>query len=249
MKRTKTIAVILLTTVFAIGPVYAADLSAAIRECTGTVEVKFPGGEWIPAQAGMVLDSQTMISTGFKSNAVLTLSQSTLMVRPLTRLSLEELTSLAENEQVGLNLRAGRVRVDVVPPRDGTIDFKIISPMATASVRGTQFEFDAVNLTVLNGSVAYTGRDNATILAPAGRIATVNRQGRSTPPTSREEQQMAQGGAGAGVEEAAVPPVRPVSPVVASPGGILTVPGIIGAPGGGVSSTAIGSAEIDANWR
>jgi hypothetical protein len=41
-----------------------------------------------------------------------------------------------------------------VPKQAGqTIDFKVRSPTATASVRGTSFEFDGVNLIVDRGSV------------------------------------------------------------------------------------------------
>jgi hypothetical protein len=51
--------------------------------------------------------------------------------------------------------------------------------------------------------------------------------------------------------EAAAPETKPVSPVVAGPGGVLTVPGILGAPGGGISTPAPepGGANIDSFWR
>jgi hypothetical protein len=75
------------------------------------------------------------------------------MVRPLTRLSIEELSALRDTEQVGLFLRTGKVRAEVTPPANGRTNFTVRSLQATNSVRGTVFEFDTVQLTVDEGRV------------------------------------------------------------------------------------------------
>jgi hypothetical protein len=135
--------------------------TAQIRSITGTVEVKKPGAPaWEAAKAGQVLDRASLISTGFKSTALVSIGNTDITVRALTRLSLEEILAAQNDEQVTLDLRAGRIRVNVKPPVGGKISFTVRSPVATASVRGTVFEFDGVLLRVEEGRVYLTG-DNA----------------------------------------------------------------------------------------
>jgi hypothetical protein len=146
--------------------------TALIREINGTVEVKTPEAlEWQAAKAGQVLDKASLISTGFRSTALVGIGNSTIVVRPLTRLSLEEIASAREGEQVSLNLRAGRVRADVKPPAEGKIEFTIRSPIATASVRGTIFEFDGVRLIVEEGLVYFAGTNAGGVYIQQGREA------------------------------------------------------------------------------
>lgn len=156
--------------------------AARIREIIGTVEIKAPGAsEWKAAEAGQELERASIISTGFRSTALITIGNSTITVRPLTRLSLEEITQ--SGEQVTLNLRAGRVRADVSPPPGRKVDFSIRAPTVTASVRGTVFEFDGTRLSVEDGRVhlsgesvtgAYVGKGHSTAADPeSGKTATV----------------------------------------------------------------------------
>lgn len=55
-----------------------------------------------------------------------------------------------------LYLQTGRIRVEVNPPAGGTSNFTVRSPVVTASVRGTSFEFDTENLKVDEGQVLYS---------------------------------------------------------------------------------------------
>jgi hypothetical protein len=135
--------------------------TARIQQISGTVEVKEPGAaEWRAAKEGQVLDQAALISTGFKSTALLRIGNSNITVRALTRLSLEEIVAAQNEEQVTVNLRAGRIRVNVKPPTVGKTSFVVRSPTATASVRGTVFEFDGIRLRVEEGRV-YLGGGNA----------------------------------------------------------------------------------------
>jgi hypothetical protein len=136
----------------------AEDSLTIIREISGTVEVKAPDATaWTPASRGQVLELRSLISTGFKSSALIAIGNSTLSVQPLTRLSLEKLIRAGNEEKVDLNLRAGRVRASVRPPEGGTTDFTVRSPTATASVRGTVFEFNGTELRVAEGRVHLSG--------------------------------------------------------------------------------------------
>ncbi|MDR3247368.1 MAG: FecR domain-containing protein [Treponema sp.] len=226
------------------GRVFASDLAAAIRECVGDVQVKNADSDWVPARPGMALQGSSLISTGFRSNAILAIGNSTIRVRPLSRLSLDDLVAMGKDEQIGLGLHAGRVHADVSPPAGGKIDFKVISPMVTASVRGTTFDFSAIDLVVYSGVVFFTGGDRTTVIVTPGKVASIDSQGRSASPVTITEQTLSHVGAGAAIE----PPIvsGPVSPVIAGPDGVISVPGIIGGAGSGLSDpSSYGFVEID----
>jgi hypothetical protein len=147
----------------------SAGSRAVIRETSGTVEIKAPGSrDWVPARSGQSIARTSVISTGFKSTAVIALGNSLLSVQPLTRLTVEEIQETAGNERVNINLQTGRIRADVKPPAGGKTEFTVRSPSATASVRGTSFEFDGVNLRVDEGRVHVTGGDRSGTYVGAG---------------------------------------------------------------------------------
>jgi hypothetical protein len=151
------VSVFVLSGIFLLTPRLHAQETASFREVTGTVEIKAPGSTaWTGAAAGDRIGRDTLISTGFKSSAVILLGNSVIMVQPVTRLSLEEIIRNQDGEQVMLYLQTGRIRAEVNPPVGGTSDFTVRSPIATASVRGTSFEFDTENLIVDKGQVLYS---------------------------------------------------------------------------------------------
>jgi len=152
MKRLLLTMLLLAGAVFA----FAQNSTAVIREVTGTVELKRGGSaDWTAARAGDRIDKATMVSTGFKSFATLAVGNSILTVRPLTRLSLEELINMDTTENVNISLSTGRVRVEVSPPAGQRTNFTVRSPIATASVRGTSFEIDTNTIRVMEGTVSY----------------------------------------------------------------------------------------------
>jgi hypothetical protein len=153
---------------------------AVIREISGTVETRAGGAaEWSPARPGQRVGRDTVISTGFKSNALIMIGNSTVAVRPLTRLSVEELTAGDGREQVRIGLRTGRIRAEVKAPSGGEIEFTVRSPTATASVRGTAFEFDGNRLQVAEGRVHLTGNVGGGVYVGTGH------EGRIEPATGR----------------------------------------------------------------
>ena len=156
---------------------------AVIREMTGTVELKQAGAvNWEPAVRGQTLTGDTAVSTGFRSTALITLGDSTITVQPLTRLTLAELSRSQNTEKIELNLSTGRIRAEVRPPAGSTANFTVTGPSATASVRGTTFEFDTLNLTVSEGTVSFAGKSGAPVLVDAGGLSFVDeRSGRAAP--------------------------------------------------------------------
>lgn len=150
----------------------APESRALIREISGTVEIKAPDAAgWSHAARGQALARNTLISTGFKSSVLITIGNSTLTVQPLTRLSLEELARAEDGEKVDVNLRTGRIRANVKPPDGGRTSFTVRGPTATASVRGTVFEFDGVQVRVDEGRVHFAGGDGSGTYVGAGGLA------------------------------------------------------------------------------
>jgi hypothetical protein len=146
-----------------------AQQQGVIRTLTGTVELKPAGAAaFVPAKAGDRVAMNTLISTGFKSTAIVVVGSTTLTVRALTRLTLTEISQSQEIERLDMNLQTGRVRVEVRPPVGTRANTTVRSPTATASVRGTEFEIDTYTLTVLDGTVAYSGKDGRVMLVRSG---------------------------------------------------------------------------------
>jgi hypothetical protein len=151
---------------------------ALIRELYGTVETRAPGSsDWVRAKAGDRIEKDAFISTGFESGAVLAAGESLITVRPLTRLSLEEIVRDQDGERINLSLQTGRIRAEVNPPTDGRkISFTVRSPVVSASVRGTTFEFDTENLTVTDGEVLYGMGGGREVSVAGGETSYVDRE-------------------------------------------------------------------------
>ena len=152
--------------------------TAVITELAGTVEYKHAGeADWKIASRGMSLASDTVISTGFKSSALLQMGSSVITVKPLTRLTLAELSAASGSETINVSLQAGRIRVSVDPPQGVRTSMTVRGPSATASVRGTEFEFDTLNLVVLEGTVEFTGSSSLVpVIVDGGRFSYLDEQ-------------------------------------------------------------------------
>jgi len=197
--------------------------NGVLRELSGDVQLRHAGvGSFIPASVGAVIERDTVVSTGFRSSAVIEIGSATLSVRPLTRLSLAEISAAAGNENIRVDLQAGRVRVDVRPPTGTISNFSVQGPSATASVRGTSFDFDARSASVIEGVVSFQGASGAPVTLQAGNTSTV----------------AAGAGAGAGVPTDPMLGVfqnlAPSSPVGAGVSGETTAPSAFQSPPGNI---------------
>jgi hypothetical protein len=130
-----------------------AQSSAVFRQITGKVEVKPPNRGWQGAQVGMTITTGTIISTGFKSSALIEMDNSTLTIKALSRLTLEELSRQGDEINTGLYLRSGRIEADVNPQEGLKHNYRLRSPITTASVRGTSLKSGVKTLFVKKGVV------------------------------------------------------------------------------------------------
>ncbi len=155
--------------------VYAGE--ARLVSVSGTVEVREPGGEWTPVSGGELVSGRSMISTGFGSRAKVELGGMTLNLQPLTRVVIDSLGEEKDVASTQVSLQTGRVRASRPPATRATrrsINFKVSTPMATAAVRGTDFELGANGrLTTHEGLVAFSQGD-AVVFSPAGTTSSAS---------------------------------------------------------------------------
>jgi hypothetical protein len=147
---------IVFTLLLLAGTLAFAQSQARVRTVTGKVEILGAQQAWVPVKAGMNLGLGTTISTGFNSTAVLELGSSVLQVKPLTRLRLNELVARQGTVTTDLFLQVGKIRAEVKSAEGLAQDFKVKSPVSTAAVRGTGFEYDGYDLYVFEGTVTYS---------------------------------------------------------------------------------------------
>ena len=177
MKRTVAVIIFLLASFC----VFAQN--GTIRELNGTVEIKKPGtSSYVAAKAGDRVSQDTIISTAFKSIALVEIGSAVIMVQPLTRLSLTEISTSTSSETINVNIQTGRVRVDLNPPAGKKASMTVSSPSATASVRGTSFDFSTQNIYVQHGSVSFTGNRGKSLLVNTGADSQVKTDGRVDDP-------------------------------------------------------------------
>jgi hypothetical protein len=162
----------------------SGELRAVVAEIEGKVEYKDGAESWKALKVGTVINRGTMISTGFKSTATLKLGEDTVLVKPVTRLSLEDLVKTEGGTRTKLFLTVGRVKAEVNPSKREKVDFSIKSATATASVRGTGFETDGTNLLVTHGMVQLENRYGQFRYVGAGEYSKVDSDSSVTIPVA-----------------------------------------------------------------
>lgn len=163
--------------------------TATVGDVSGKVEVQEPGRSWQSARPGMVVAADSSISTGFASEATIVMDNAEISVRPLTRMTLEEYSSSGDTTTTKLFLGSGRIRTEVKTSDRRINDFQVRSPVATAAVRGTSFEFDGVRLMVDEGNVDFYSPTGAKVSVPAGTSSQATEEGGPVPPAEQKKQE------------------------------------------------------------
>jgi hypothetical protein len=181
----------------------AAQTSAVVESFSGKVEYQSAGGAWTAVSTGLSIPQGATISTGFRSEAVLRIGDSTLTVRPLTRMRIDELAEREGTVKTDLYLRVGRVKAEVRRTEGLQQEFRLTSPVSTAAVRGTSFSYDGYNLQVLEGLVALINAYGQSSGIPAG--VSITSDGIEIPPGTLQalEQQFGVNISAAQIEELA----------------------------------------------
>lgn len=140
MKRNfKKLVTILFTLVLACH-LFAVD--GVVTYVKGKVEVK-RGSRWVSLRVGDKVSKSSMINTGFQSEAKVKLMNSVLYLGPVTRVTLNDLSSSNDRDKVSVYLSTGSVRSKVNRTGDKRVSYTVRTPIAVASVRGTDLTVDS----------------------------------------------------------------------------------------------------------
>ena len=175
----KKVFLIITLVCFMLAPLLA--ISGEVVAVKGKAEIK-QGGKWIPAKTGNKIEQGNMISTGFKSELTLKIDGSVITVKPMTRLTIEEITQKNEAVSSEVYLNVGSVKADVKPASTKKVEFKVKTPVATASVRGTSGEIDANGLLIgTSGTWSYVNNDGIETRVNIGDSVIISDTGMVTP--------------------------------------------------------------------
>lgn len=148
---------------------FAAD--ATVTFVSGKVEVQ-RGGKWVALQKGDTVSKSETISTGFQSEAKIKILESVMYLGPVTRITLEELSSTDKKDNVNVYLKTGTARSQVKHVDNKRVNYQVHTAVAVASCRGTGWIIDdANNVDCVEGIVAvaaYRARHAADIKVEAG---------------------------------------------------------------------------------
>jgi len=154
--KSKAFFLVLAALLLAAPALSAAQPTAVLTSLKGKVEVKAPGATaWTAATEGQVLSPAVTLSTGFDSSVVVVIDKTTIQVKPLTRMTIDKLVSAGGTVKTSTFLRVGSVSASVKSAEGVKQDLKVQSPYSTASVRGTEFDYDGLRLKVSEGLVAF----------------------------------------------------------------------------------------------
>lgn len=121
---------------------FAAD--ATVTFVSGKVEV-LRNEKWVPLQKGNTVAKSEMVSTGFQSEAKLKILDSVMYLGPVTRITIEELSSSGTKDNVNVYLKTGTARSQVKHVDNKRVDYKVHTAIAVASCRGTDWTMDDSN--------------------------------------------------------------------------------------------------------
>lgn len=131
------------TTIFAVSLItfssFAEPMQATVVSSKGKSEVQ-RAGQWVALSEGSKLNKGDVIQTGFKSELILKIKNSTVTVSPLSRVTIEQLAEKKDSDETKLFLDTGSLKSNVKKTEDRRVGFTVRSPVATASVRGTVME-------------------------------------------------------------------------------------------------------------
>lgn len=113
---------------------FAKITAASVR---GSVAYK-TGKNWQPLKSGMDLSEGTKISTGVNSTAIIKMDSHTLAIKPLTMIKIYENTLNDNTSTNRIGLRRGTIHTKVSRSKRIKTVFKVSTPVATSSVRGTE---------------------------------------------------------------------------------------------------------------
>ena len=141
MSKIKTLLVAAVFVTFGTS-LFAVD--ATVTFVSGKVEVQ-RDGKWVALQKGDTVAKSETISTGFQSEAKIKLMDSVMYLGPVTRITLEELSTVDQTDNVNVYLKTGTTRSQVKHVDNKRVNYQVHTAVAVASCRGTGWIADDSN--------------------------------------------------------------------------------------------------------
>ena len=135
-------------------------MTAQVISLKGKVEV-MRDNAWKPLTEGEKLSRGDIVSTGFNSEAVIMVKESKITLSALTRMTVEQLAENDKKEQAQFFIDSGKLSASVKHAENKRTDFKVRSPVSTASVRGTDFELYATGKAKTSRGMLATSRSTS----------------------------------------------------------------------------------------
>ena len=140
---------------------------AIVTFVSGKVEVQ-RNGKWIALQKGDTVEKSETISTGFQSEAKIKVLNSVMYLGPVTRITLEELSSSGSQDNVNVYLKTGTARSQVKHVDNKRVNYQVHTAVAVASCRGTEWIIDdSNNVDCFEGVVAVSAYKPVQVVAAA----------------------------------------------------------------------------------
>jgi hypothetical protein len=118
--------------------VVSSDAFAKITVISVRGRVAYKSGRsWIPLRKGMRLNEGVKVSTGVRSYAVLRLNSHVMRIRPLTMIKIHQNKLTRNSSRTRIALKRGSLRARIKKGKRVRTVFKVSTPVATSSVRGT----------------------------------------------------------------------------------------------------------------
>lgn len=156
-KKLKKITAVSIIGFFTLFSVCAVPMDALVVSAKGKTEIQ-KDQVWQALKVGDRVSKGAVIQTGFNSELILKIKESTVQVAPMSRVTVEQLSSTENKDSTKLFLDTGSLKSNVKKTADKRVGFTVRSPVATASVRGTTLEvsngFDSTTVSVTDGTVS-----------------------------------------------------------------------------------------------
>ena len=173
---------------FAAFSVTALFADITVKSIKGEVALK-SGKRWVALAEGSKLQKGDRLSTGVNSSAVIVFSRATVTVRPMSIVEIKEseITTLTDSTVIGLN--RGGINAKVQKGDRVKTSFRISTPVATSSVRGTEEEVSygpsGMTIRVIEGVIEGRGfNSNARLVR--GNLRFDQRSDKSLPDSFEE---------------------------------------------------------------
>lgn len=141
-------------------PALRADVR--VLDIQGTAAFK-DQSQWKPVKKGQALKEGTKISTGARSSVRLKIDNATVTIRQLSMVRINRNLATGSATSTNLGLRYGKINARIDRIKKLRTDFRISTPVATSSVRGTEEEVSfgpgrGMIVQVLHGEVGASNR-------------------------------------------------------------------------------------------